>query len=460
MQDRERIKPPTLLSKDALDFAPQLLAIQESPPERLPRVIMYTVGVLFIILLIWACVGRVDIIASAEGRLIPQTFVKIVQPADAGIVQEILVKEGQVVKAGQVILRMDAKDADADNASVQGEQSLKSLQLRRVDAELAGTPLLEHPNDNAALFQQVAAQYTNRRQAYMDAVAEQQQALFKAQHEYSAAKEVLAKLTVITPILKQQADAYNDLGSDGYVAQMTVNDKQRDYLEKSQDLRAQTATVESLDSAIAASRKQLEQITSKYRSDLQNERVEAQGQLQKLDQESIKQSHKKALLELKAPQSGIIKDLAVHTVGTVVSPGTVMLSLVPEHEPLVAEVMVKNDDVGFVYAQQKVKIKLVAYPFQKYGMLDGEVLQIGADATDSNSPQNTSKEQSQDKPPQQLTYKAIITLKDQWLTAHGHQYKTVPGMQVMVEINQGSRTIMEYLLSPILKTMQESGRER
>jgi len=237
-----------------------------------------------------------------------------------------------------------------------------------------------------------------------------------------------------------------------------VRDKQREYLEKARDQRAQEETVASLAAAMAQAGKQLNQITSKYRSDLQNERVDAEGQLRKLQQDQLKQEHKTALLELKASQAGIVKDLATHTIGTVVSPGTVVLSLVPENEPLVAEVMVKNDDVGFVYAKQQVKVKLSAYPFEKYGMLDGEVVHVGPDASEGDS--QAAKDPSKDKQPPQLTYKALIALKAQTLDAQGQNFKLVPGMQVVAEINQGRRTVMEYLLSPVQKTLHDSGRER
>lgn len=449
----------TVLSPEALDFAPGLLSIQESPPARLPRVVMYTVGVLFIILLLWAIFGKLDIIASAEGRLVPETYIKIVQPSDAGIVQEILVKEGEQVRQGQVLMRMDTQLAEADAKTIGNDLALRSLQLRRIDAELAGKELARQRNDPNDLFRQIESQYRDRRLSYTDALEQAQESLNKSQHEYDSAREVLTKLRQITPILKQQADSYADMGKDGYVPQMTVLDKQRDYLEKSQDLRAQQATVASLVASVNQARKQIDQITSKYRSDLQNERVEAEGQHRKLEQDWLKQEHKSGLLELKASQSGIVKDIATHTIGTVVSPGTVLLSIVPEHEPLVAEIMIKNDDVGFVYPHQKVKVKLASYPFAEYGMLDGEVTRIQADS-DSDT-QSQTKDQSKDKqqsPPS--VYKAIISLSSQVLESQGKKLKLVPGMQVVAEINQGSRTVMKYLLSPVSKTLDESGHER
>ena len=451
---------PTVLSPEALDFAPGLLSIQESPPARLPRAVMYTVGTLFTILLFWAIFGKLDIIASAEGRLVPETYIKIVQPADAGIVQEILVKEGEQVKQGQVLMRMDTQLADADTRTIGNDLALRSLQLRRIDAELAGKPLLKRTDDPSELFSQIQSQYRDHRQSYSDGLEQAEQALEKIQREYDSANEVLSKLQQITPILKQQADSYADMGKDGYAPKMTVLDKQREYLEKAQDLLAQQSTVASLEAAISQAKIQIKQITSKYRSDLQNERVEAGAHKRKLEQDRLKQEHKTGLLELKAPQAGIVKDVVTHSIGTVVSPGTVLLSIVPEHEPLVAEIMIKNDDVGFVYPQQKVKVKLAAYPFVDYGMMEGEVARIQADSNSNSQSQSQTKGQSGNQQPQPSTYKAIVTLKYQVLESNGKQLKLMPGMQVVAEIHQGNRTVMNYLLSPISKTVYESGRER
>jgi HlyD family secretion protein len=449
---------PKILSPEALDFAPSLLAIQESPPARLPRAVMYTVSALFVILLLWAIFGKLNIIASADGRLMPETYVKIVQPADAGIVQEILVKEGEVVQAGQVLLRMDTKLAEADAKTIGGDLSHRALQLRRIDAELSGKPLSRKADDPPDLFRQIESQYRDHRQSFEDSLGQAREALKKTQREHEAATEVLIKLQQITPILKQQADSYADMGKDGFAPQITVRDKQREYLEKAQDLRAQQSTVASLEASVNQAKKQIDQINSKYRSELQNERVEAGGQHRKLEQDWARQEHKSGLLELKAPQAGTVKDLATHTAGTVVSPGTVLLSIVPEHEPLVAEVLIKNDDVGFVFPGQKVKVKLAAFPFAEYGMLDGEIRRIQADSDNSQSQSKDQPKDAQQTPAS--GYKAIVSLNSQVLESDGRQLKLRAGMQVVAEINQGSRTVMRYLLSPVSKTLYESGRER
>lgn len=447
------------LSAEALDFAPRLLAIQESPPARMPRAVMHAVLALCAMLLAWSMLGKLDIVASADGRLVPQSHVKIVQPADAGIVHDILVKEGQTVRAGQVLMRMDTQLAKADERSLQGELARKSLQLRRIDAELAGQPLQRLPDDPDQAFQQVADQLQERSQAQRDALAQQRELLAKTRHELAAASEVQAKLREVTPILKQRADAAAELGGQGAVPQAMVLDRQREYIEKAGDAKAQLATVASLGAAIAQVEQQLLQISSRYRSELHNERVEAQGQHQKLQQEWAKQQHRSGLLDLRAPQAGVVKDLATHTKGAVVAPGTVLLSIVPENDALVAEVMVRNEDVGFVHPQQRVKVKLAAYPFGKYGMLEGRVLQVGPDASDNQAASGREAGKSGAPAPNQ-SYKALVALGSQVLDAPGGRLRLVPGMQVVAEIHQGRRTVMEYLLSPVRKAWHDSGRER
>ena len=455
------MKPAAIktLSRDALDFAPGLLAIQESPPAKLPRTVLYSVAVLFCILLVWAIFGRLDIVASTDGRLVPQTYVKIVQPAEAGIVQEILVREGQLVESGQVLMRMDAKLTEADARTIRSEYERKRLQLRRIDAELAGAPMRNEANSPPEMFAQVVQQHAARRQTHLDALAQEQAILGKSRHDLQAAEEVMRKLRETVPTYRRSAAAFEKLGKAGFYSSLAVEEKQRDRIEKEQDLRAQESTVASLKSTITASERKLAQITSSYRSELQNERVETESQFGKLREEREKIEHKSDLLALRAPQRGIIKDLATHTVGTVASPGTVLMSLVPHDEPLQAEILVKNEDVGFVHENQRVKLKLAAYTFQKYGMIDGTIVYVGPDAADASGTPAKGAGDMPD-PAAGLRYKALVQLDTQYLETDGKRMRLAPGMQVVAEVHQGQRTVMEYLLSPVQKAWQEAGRER
>ena len=444
----------------SLDFAPEILAIQERPPSPLPRFVLYTLLTLFAVLLVWSLIGKLDIVATAPGKLVPQTYVKIVQPADAGIVKEILVQEGDRVRAGQVLLRLDTTVSEADTAIVANEVDLRSLQLRRIDAEMSGRSMSRSAEHSEVLFQQVDAQATGRRRAYEDALQTERAVLQQAQEDLEGGHAQLVKLEKLLPIYRDEEVALAKLSEQGLVPKFQFSEKQRQRIETEQDMLSQRRSIASLESRIAESNGRIARVSSEYRQQLLTERVESQTMLQKAQQELAKQHHRGRLSELRAPQDGIIKDVATYTVGAVVSAGTVLMSLVPVGEELVAEVMIRNDDVGFVREGQSVKVKLAAYPFQDYGMIDGTVEKISADAAELQTQQLKEEQESEDDDASLSPYKAIVRLQRQQLHSRGLALALTPGMQVVAELREGERTVMEYLLSPVKKVVGEAARER
>lgn len=444
---------------DPRQFQPALVRLQELPPSPLGRRMLWAALAFLAALIAWATFGKLDIVAVAEGRLVPDTYLKIVQPADAGVVKEILVKEGEQVKEGQILMRMDAALSDSDLKTLSADYHYKRLSLRRIDAQLAGAPLTRRSDDPAELFVQVQAQYHANRRAYENALAQERAVLDKAKNDLIAAEAVRRKLVQVLPHYREQEAAYAKLEKDGFAGRLMYTDKQRERIEKEQDLRAQEAVIASAAATISQQEKKLEQIGADYRRSLQTERAELANQLARASQDLAKQEHRHGYLELRAPQDGSVKDLATHTVGTVASPGTILMTLVPKDEKLRAEVWVKNDDIGFVRETQAVKLKLAAFSFQKYGMLEGRVAHVSADAAERGA--SVALSQSAPKPPAEaLAYRTLVNLNSQTLDADGVQYRLAPGMQVAAEIHLGTRTVLEYLLSPVQKAFQEAGRER
>lgn len=442
-----------------IDFSPPLLRLQESAPNPLGRKVLWSLLVLLLALLLWAMLGRLDIVAVAEGKLIPESYVKIVQPAEAGIVKDILVREGEAVKAGQVIMRMDALVADADAKSIDNEYQRKRLTLRRIEAELSGKAFKTEADDQPTMAEEIAAQYRANRNAFEAALAEERSRLIRARQDLAAAEQIKQKLTETLPHYREQDKAYEKLVKEGFAGSLMGSDKRRERVEKEQELQTQLYLIESAKASMHQSEKKLAQIDSDYRRQLHTERNDIQGQADKLAQEVTKQAHKQALLELKAPQDGVVKDLATHTIGTVVQPGTVVLTLVPQEESLRAEVWVSNEDIGFVRQGQPVKLKFAAFPFQKYGMAEGLVKHVSADAADANSG-NGNNQTDPSRKNQPLVYKALVELSRMDLSMDGKRFVLSAGMQTSAEIRLGDRTVMEYLLSPVRKAWHEAGRER
>jgi HlyD family secretion protein len=434
------------------EFLPALLQLQEEAPSPLPRLVLWLVLGLVSALVAWACVGKLDVVAVAEGRLVPRSQLRIVQPAEGGVMRELLVKEGERVRAGQVLARMDMRSTEADAATTANEIALRRLQLRRIDAELGSARLAPQPDEAARLYAQVDAQREARMQAHEAALAEQRTVIARARREMQAAMETQAKLAGALPVLVEQERAFEKLAREGYAGKLMLAQRSRERLEAEQDLRAQEHRVEGARATIEQGERRIAQIAAAYRAQLQGERVEAEAQLARLQQEQEKLSHRQRLAELRAPADGVVKDLATQTSGAVLAPGTVLMTLVPDGEALVAEVWLANQDAGFVAGGQSAKLKLASFPFQRYGMLDARVARVSADSTERTGEAAKSGGV--------YAYRAQLEPSTQELRLGEARHALLPGMQVTAEIKLAERTVLEYVLSPIQKVAAEAGRER
>jgi hemolysin D len=444
------------LSADALEFAPDILRLQQEPPSPLPRVVLYVLGTLLLLLVVWATIGRLNIIAVASGKLVPQSYVKVVQPASAGIIKQILVHEGDRVRAGQVLARLDPGMSEVDGKQVGDQLQIARLAQRRIDAELAGTEPNPQAGDLPELYTQMLAQYRARRQAQIDAVDTQRAVLAKTEQDLQAALEMQSKLKQTLPIYQEQERAWQQLQKEGFAGRLLAEERKRMRIEAQQEVKAQAHAIEGYRAIILQSRKRMEQLDSNYRQMLYNERMDISAQAEKLEQDQRKQLLRRELLELKSPQDGTVKDLATHTEGAVLTPGSVLLTIVPANEPLHAEVWVTNLDRGFVHPGQAVKVKVAPYPFQKYGMVEGVVTTVGADVTEQPANDNNADP----KAPPSHRFRSLVQLKSQYLDANGVHHPLTPGMQVDAEIKLGDRTVLEYVLSPVRKAFHEAAHER
>ncbi|MBD9359929.1 HlyD family type I secretion periplasmic adaptor subunit [Methylomonas fluvii] len=452
---------PATNSGQLLDFQPGLLRIQRQPPHPMACVVLYSLLILLVFLLAWAAFGELDIVAVAEGKLVPSSYLKIVQPAEQGIVKDILVQEGESVEAGQVLMRMDAVYSDADRKTLTNDYHSNRLALRRIDAQLSEHPLQKDDLDPPELYGQVASQYAANIHAYRNALSQERSVLEKAQHDLTAAEQVKTKLVQTLPHYREQENAFEQLAKRGYGGRIQANEKVRERIEKEQDLLTQASVIQAAKATITQSRTHIEQITADYLRQLQADRVDVSTKLEKVRQELAKIEHRNELLELKAPQAAVIKDLATHTIGTVASPGTILMTLVPINENLRAEVWVTNEDIGFIRPGQPVKLKLAAFPFQKYGLVEASISHVSADAVDKQSSDGMSQPaEKNNKTAVPLAYRALADLRAPYLENEGQQHLLTAGMQVSAEIKLGTRTVLEYLLSPVRKAFHEAARER
>ncbi len=444
------------INHELLAFSPAMLALQSAAPSPLPRAVLWTLALLVGATVTWATFGKLDVVSVAEGRLVPQSYLQVAQPADGGIVREILVSEGETVEAGQVLARLDPVFSDADNRQIQNDLQLKQLQLARIESELTGRALERPADASPERYAQVLSQFRANRRAYFDALDAERSVRLRAEQELRSAMAQETKLRQTAPIYEAQEKGWKQLAEEGFAGKLMALERERLRIENEQELKAQTHEIVGLRATIREADQRIAQITSSYRQRLEAERIATIGELQRLEEEWNKQFHRHRLLELRAPGDGVIKELATHSTGAVVQPGTVLFTIVPRNEALRAEVWVHNDDVGFVHEGQPVKVKVAAFPFQKYGMVEGSVTHVSADASDTPSGRGGAPAAGESM----SRYRALIELATQELANDGVSHLLSAGMQVNAEIKLGERTVLEYILSPVQKAFHEAGRER
>ena len=442
-------------SAEAFDAA--RLRHDAAPASPLLRRLLHVLCALVAVVGAWVHVGRLDIVAVAEGRLVPRTRLKIVQPADGGVVREILAAEGAPVIAGEVLVRLDPALAQAELRALAGELAQRALQLRRIEAELDEAPIVRHPGDDDEAFARADAQWRANRSAWLDAQGQEAAALARVERELAAASTQQEKLERTVPIHRTTAERYARLAAEGFVSELFALERQREHIEREHDLAAQRHAVAALAAQREQAARRLAQVTSAYRQQLHAERAGAASQRARLAEELAKQHVRAEAVELRAPQAGIVKDLATHTIGTVVAAGTVLLTLVPAGDALEAEVAVANADAGFVRAGQAARVKIAAYPFQKYGLVDGTVVRVDPDASE---PPAARREGAGGDPAAAGAFLARVALPAQSVPFDGVTLPLAAGMQVAAEIRLGERTVLEYLLAPVQKAWHDAARER
>jgi HlyD family secretion protein len=437
-------------------FDARRIRMDDAPPSPLPRRVLAAVLALLVFVAVAIAAGRLDIVAVADGRLVPRTLVKIVQPADGGVVREVLVGEGDAVVPGQPLVRLDARLADADVRAQRGQLHDALLQLRRIDAELSNAPLVRHDDDPQDAFERARARFEANRAAHRDALALATAQVSRIAQDLAAATEVEAKLAGTVPIVQTVAARYERLRSDGFVSELAALDRERERIEREQDWRSQRHSVAALRAGLDQAQRQLAQVASALRRQLHAERGETAAQLARLREELDKQLVRREQVDLVAPVAGTVKDVAATTIGAVAGAGAVLVTIVPSGEPLEADVLVRNEDAGFVRSGQRVQLKVVAYPFQKYGLVEGIVLRVGPDSSEP-APARVADDAGAPMPG---SYRARIALDVQSLAYDGDRLPLASGMLAAAEIHLGRRPVLDYLLAPVRKAWHESARER
>lgn len=419
-----------------------------------PRIFVWSILGFAVLALLWACLGKIEVVAVAPGKIVPNGKTKLIQSSETAVVRAIHVSDGQAVKVGELLVELDPTAADADVRRIQNEllaarvdsargaAMLDAINQQQPPASLIGAIANANPEQVLSAQRWLQGQYQEYRSNLELVDAE----ILQRSAEIQSAQAQVASLRQTVPIATQLAEDYRRLLEQQYVARHEYLEKEQARLDLLRQLSVQQASVLQSTAAQAEARRRREGVVAQNRRAMLDLQQEANQKAASLVQELAKARYQETLTSLKAPVDGTVQQLAIHTVGGVVTPAQPLMVIVPADQPVEVEAMLENKDVGFVRAGQPVTVKVETFTFTKYGTVDGEVLSVSNDAIEDEK--------------RGLIYSSRIRLKSDHLMVNGQRVALSPGMSITAEVKTDQRRVIDYFLSPLQQHVDESLRER
>jgi hemolysin D len=452
------------------EFLPAALEVVETPPSPIGRLGAYCIVAVFAFAILWASIGRVDIVATAKGKIIPTGHTKIVQPFEIGVVRAILVHDGQTVKAGDVLVELDPTMNQADLGHQQSDLMAAKIDIARLtaafdgetDANVRFAPPPGASPDQVKMGEQfLSGQVSQYRNKLAALVSEETQ----KRAELESQKVSIGKIEAVLPLMQERTQMRKTLFDHQTGTKIALLEDQQQLLSSQKDLEVQTSRLKELEAAVVSAKAKIEETRSEFRRGLLSDLAEATRKASGLAQDVAKSEQRTKYQALTAPIDGTVQQLAIHTIGGVVTPAQTLLAIVPSDSKLEIEAMVDNQDIGFVHPGQDAAIKIDTFNFTRYGLRHGKVVGVSQDAIARDGGKSDQKQQiagdaGNNGRNSEPAFAARVSLDQTLMQVDDKLLNLSPGMGVSVEIKTGTRRIIDYLLSPLLRHAQESLRER
>jgi hemolysin D len=453
------------------EFLPAALEIVETPPSPIGRALTFTICVLVVGTLGWAMVGRIDIVATAPGKIVSTGGTKVIQPLETGVIKSIRVRDGQRVKAGELLIELDPTILESERNRLFQDFLAARLDVARLQASLADlddplakfVPPPEADGNLLEMQRQLLLNLVTEQRAKLSALDRQ---LAQREAERVTITATIEKLTTTIPYIEQRVDIRKGLADKELGSKLVYLETIQMLNETKSELAVQRRKLQEAEAAIATVRETRAQAVAEYRRTRSAELAEAERKSIGLREDLNKAEQRYKMQTLTAPVDGVVQQLAVHTVGGVVTPAQILMAVVPTDSHLEVEANVSNRDIGFVSEGAKAQIKIDTFNFTRYGLRHGTVLSISRDAIVRAKPgekpdRNIGNTNNSSEPAgQEFVYSARVSLDRSQMKIDENVVDLTPGMAVTVEISTGSRTVLSYLLSPLSKYAHDSLRER
>ena len=439
-------------SADELAFLPANVELIETPVSPLPKIISRTIMGLFVVALLWAIFGKVDIVAVAPGKTIASGRTKIIQPIETATVHAIHVQDGQLVKTGQLLIELDATDSHAN--AMQASDAWREARMAEERWKALAQALTSHTppqlkelngidNDRQHAEQNLATSQFNAFQAKLQNL---QALVSQRQAELATTQQLIGPLTESADIADKRAKDFALLLEKKYVARHDYLAREQERINAQRELATQRSRLIELRSAIVGAQEQLAIAIADFDQQILDGMRQAREQIHQIGPQVAKTQQREQLMQMRSPVDGTVQQLVIHTVGGVVTPAQALMAIVPAEDALEVEATVLNKDIGFVRLGHDVTIKIESFPYTRYGYLTGKVLSISHDAAQDEK--------------LGLVFPARVKLDKASLLIDGVKVNLSPGMALSVEIKTGKRRVIDYLLSPLQQHTTEALRER
>jgi hemolysin D len=450
-QHRAQMEPAHRLPHEA-QFLPAALSLQETPVSPAPRVAMWALIAFAVLAVLWASFGHIDVVATAQGKVVPDDRIKTIQPFETASVKAIHVTDGQAVRKGDVLIELDATTAQADQDRVQSDLGAARLQVARGRAMLAALDggrahdLVRPAEVDGARFGEAQrllagqiAEY-GARQSRIDAE------ISKREAELRSIQELVHKLEQTVPLARQREQDFRNLVDQNFVSRHGYLDREQARIEQEADLANLRSRQKEIDAALREARGQRTELMAETRRVNLDNITDGQQKVAALEQELLKADSRSKSMQLISPVDGTVQQLVMHTVGGVVTPAQPVMVIVPGDKALEVEAFLENKDIGFVKPGQDAEVKIETFQFTRYGTIHAKVMSVSHDAINDEK--------------RGLIYSTRVKMDQASINVDGTPVKLSPGMAVAVEIKTGKRRVIEYFLSPLIQHASESLRER
>jgi len=430
-------------------FLPAALEVMETPPSPLGRLVMGCIGVTVVAALVWSFAAKIDTVAVAQGRLTPTGRLRSVEPLAAGIVREIAVREGEHVKKGQLLVAMDPTVADADAQGARAELSTANLVVNRANALIGYArehrrALIADPDATPQAIEAEQQVVEARIRAYEAKLQTLRARRAGAEAAVRVAQSEIGKLEKTLPILRDLLRGQMTLEAQGFGSHLRTVQQQQSVINAEHDLESQRGRLEEASAQAGSILAEADELKQAFIGQAAQERSEAVALSVTRAGLVEKTALSRRSQRLTSPTNGVVQSISITTMGEVVEPGQTVVTLVPDGELLIVEALLLNKDRGSVTLGAPVIVKLDAFPFTRYGALQGKVTHIASDAVVDET--------------RGLVFPIKVTILHERRSPKQH-VRLSAGMSASVEIVTGKRRVIDFLTSPVARAVSEAGRE-